>query len=66
MRPTHYLAKVIRTGEVTRVQFLADHYKEAGVSYSPLAGFPELEAYQLLNRWNTRQDAQSVVYGLEY
>jgi hypothetical protein len=49
------------------VAFDADHYKEAGVPFSSLAGMPVLEAFQLINKWNARkerQGRQEIVYYL--
>lgn len=63
MRPTHYLRKTLASGEIARVPFDKSHYDEAGVPFSPLAGVPELEAHQLVNKWNHQTD-QRIVYAL--
>lgn len=64
MRPTHYLAKYLTSGETLSLPFDKSHFDEAGVPFSPMAGMPQLEAYQLINRWNTSQSDQRIVYGI--
>lgn len=65
MRPTHYLRKYLDTGSVERLPFDQSQYKEAGLPFSPLAGVPELEAHQLVNKWNINQNTQTYLYALE-
>lgn len=64
-RPTHFVRKILASGEVQRIAFDRTQYAAVGVPYSPLAGVPELEAYQLVNKWNIQQADQRFVYGLE-
>lgn len=65
MRPTHYLIKNLETEHVSRIPFTRDNFEAMGVPYSPLAGMPELEAYQLINQWNISQHEQQRMYGLD-
>lgn len=65
MRPTHFLRRIVPTGDVQRIPFDSTHYKAAGVGYSPAVGMPTLEAYQLVNKWNVQQIEQKYVYALE-
>jgi len=62
---THVLARDIISGSIKRIQFGKEDYREAGVNYAPLAGLPQLEAYQLVNFWNIRQHSQRYVFALE-
>jgi hypothetical protein len=41
----------------TVLPFSPEHYKEAGMPYSPEAGMPVLEAHQLVNKWNRKTSA---------
>lgn len=64
MRPKTYLAKYLHSNETAVLPFEKAHFDEAGVPFSPLAGMPQLEAFQLINKWNTGQTNQRIVYGL--
>lgn len=46
------------------VQFGPEHYKRAGIPYSPFGGMPVLEAYQLVNDLNRNQSEHQFVYYL--
>lgn len=63
-RPTHYLVRIVATDEVSSVPFSRADFEGAGVPFSPLAGMPQLEAFQLVNKWNVTQPYQQRVYGL--
>lgn len=63
MRPTHYLQKILASGQVDSIPFDASHYSEAGLLPSISAGMPVLEAHQLVNKWNHQTD-QRIVYAL--
>jgi hypothetical protein len=65
MRPTHFLRRVLDTDDVQRIPFDATHYSATGVGYSPAIGMPELEAHQLINKWNVSQAKQRFVYAIE-
>ena len=65
MRPTYYLRKSLKTGDVKRIPFAADDFHEMGVPATLMAGMPELEAFQLLNKRNKNQRQQRFVYILE-
>jgi hypothetical protein len=60
-----YLRKILKTGEVERVAFSAEHYKAVGVPAALYHGLPVLEAHQLINHWNVNQITQEYVYALE-
>lgn len=45
-------------------RFLETHYREAGVSPSLLSGIPQLEALELINKWNRDQVGLHCVYYL--
>jgi hypothetical protein len=64
-RPTYYFQRSLTSGDIHQIAFTSKHYAAVGVPYSPLAGMPELEAYQLINKWNTQQVDQRFVYGIE-
>jgi hypothetical protein len=62
-----YLRKSLRGVDqpVERVPFREAQFKEAGLQFAPSRGMPMLEAFQLINKWNTNQLQQNFVYGLE-
>lgn len=64
MRPTHYLRKFLDSGTVELVPFDSANFQEAGLKPALLAGMPQLEAYQLVNKWNLNQTTQRYVYAL--
>lgn len=45
-------------------RFLETHYREAGVSPSLLSGMPQLEALELINKWNRDQVGLNTIYYL--
>lgn len=45
-------------------KFLETHYREAGVAPSLLSGMPQLEALELMNKWNRDQVGLTCVYYL--
>ena len=64
-RFNRYMRKILKTGKVESLLFDAEHYAQAGLLFSPLAGMPQIEAYELINKWNINQVKQEFVYGLE-
>ncbi len=50
MRPKCYMRAT--DGRAKRMEFEDVHFAEAGVSFSPEAGMPLLEALLLMNKWN--------------
>lgn len=52
MRFQTFTRRILSDGSTEVLEFTPDHYREAGVGYSPAVGMPQLEAYQLVNRWN--------------
>ena len=65
MNKLTYLCKILDSGEIFVASFEPSHFIEAGLQPRSLGGMPVLEAYQLVNRWNTTQVDQRYVYGLE-
>ncbi len=65
MRPITYLRRTLETDSIERLAFEPQHYSAIGIGYSPLAGLPELEAHQLINKMNSNQHIQRFVYTLE-
>lgn len=59
------MRKLISTGEVQRLEFTADHFREAQMAPAPLAGMPLLESFELINKWNRAQHQPQFVYYLE-
>lgn len=55
----------VSTGETEQRPFTPEHFQSMGVAYTPAAGMPLLESYQLVNQWNQSQPLPSYVYGLE-
>jgi hypothetical protein len=45
-------------------RFGPEHYKKAGIPYSPFCGMPVLEAYQIVNDLNRNQAQHQFVYYL--
>jgi hypothetical protein len=45
-------------------RFGPEHYKKAGIPYSPICGMPVLEAYQIVNDLNRNQIEHQFVYYL--
>ena len=50
--------------ETEVIRFGPEHYKKAGIPYSPFGGMPILEAYQLVNDLNRNQSEHHFVYFL--
>lgn len=65
MRHKTYVVKQLWNGEVKRIPFTRVDFDAVGIPFAPLGGMPDLEAYQLVNGWNTSQDVQQRMYGLE-
>jgi hypothetical protein len=65
MRFTHFLRRILSTGEVEKLPFDEPHFQEAGVPASKMSGMPILEAYQLVNKWNVQQGTQRFMFALE-
>lgn len=65
MRYQTFMRRVVGESVPEVCTFGPDHFREAGVSYGTLAGLPQLEAHQLINRWNRNQFETCFVYWLE-
>lgn len=50
-----YFKQSTITGERMYQTFLETHYREAGLSPQKLSGMPQLEAHELVNKWNRDQ-----------
>jgi hypothetical protein len=64
MRFKTFMRRKIGGGKTELLCFGPEHYKKAGIPYSPIGGMPVLEAYQIVNDLNRNQPQQSFVYYL--
>ena len=65
MRFTRFMRRILDNGLTEVVNFGAEHFTEAGLRPALLGGMPQLEAYQLINKWNGGQATPRFVYWLE-
>jgi hypothetical protein len=64
MRFKTFIRRQINDDRTEFVQFGPEHYKKAGIPYSPFGGMPVLEAYELVNDLNRNQSEHQFVYYL--
>jgi len=64
MRFKTYVRRTVSGDQAESVHFGPEHYKKAGIPYSPFSGMPVLEAYQLVNDLNRDQSEHLFVYYL--
>jgi len=64
MRFKTFIRRQINGDRTEFIQFGPEHYKMAGIPYSPFSGMPVLEAYQLVNDLNRNQSQDQFVYYL--
>ena len=64
MRFKTFIGKKLNDDETELFQFGPEHYRRAGVPYSPIAGMPVLEAYEIVNELNRNQTEHQFVYYL--
>lgn len=64
MRFQTFIRRQINGDEDEFCRFGPEHYKKAGIPYSPFSGMPVLEAYQVVNELNRNQSEHQFVYYL--
>lgn len=64
MAYTHYYRKTLDNQVVDCLRFGPEHYAKVGIGYSSLRGIPSIEAFQLINAWNSQQHFTAYVYWL--
>ena len=64
MRFKSFVRKQIDGDQTEFIRFGPEHYKKAGIPYSPFGGMPILEAYQLVNELNRDQSDHQFIYYL--
>lgn len=63
MRYKSYFERILETGEVRELSFGPEQFKTMGLLPVSI-GMPELEALQLINRWNRTQQQVRFLYWL--
>lgn len=64
MRFQTFMRRQIDGNQIELLSFQPEHYKKAGIPYSPFSGMPVLEAYEVVNDLNRRQAGHHFVYYL--
>ena len=64
MRFKSFVRKEVDGDQAEFIRFGPEHYRKAGIPYSPFGGMPILEAYQLVNDLNRDQSDHRFVYYL--
>lgn len=64
MRYKTYKRKNLATGVVTTVHFSESHYTEVGLFPALVGGMAQLEAHQLINKWNSSRSRPKFIYSL--
>lgn len=64
MRFKTFIRKQIDVDRTEFFRFGPEHYRKAGVPYSPFSGMPVLEAYEIVNDLNRNQAEHHFVYYL--
>jgi len=64
MRYKTFKRQNLQTGRVSIVAFSEDHYLQAGLFPSLLGGMAQLEAHQLINKWNAARTVPRFLYTL--
>jgi len=64
MRFQTFMRKQINDDRAELLQFGPEHYRKAGIPYSPFSGMPVLEAYEVVNDLNRTQTEHQFVYYL--
>lgn len=64
MRFKTYIRRQVIDDRAESLHFGPEHYRRAGIPYSPFGGMPVLEAYQLVNDLNRNQSEHQFVYYL--
>jgi hypothetical protein len=64
LRHTHFYRIHVTNGTNELVPFGPEHFQHMGLHYAPMAGMSQLEAYELVNKWNLQHKGEHYVYGL--
>jgi hypothetical protein len=64
MRFKTFTRRKIRGHRTELFTFQPEHYRKAGIPYSPFSGMPVLEAYEIVNDLNRNQAEHQFVYYL--
>jgi hypothetical protein len=64
MRFQTFTRRKINGDRTESLPFEQEHYKKAGIPYSPFGGMPVLEAYEVVNDLNRNQAEHHFVYYL--
>jgi hypothetical protein len=64
MRYLTFTRRQIDGSQIELLPFGPEHYRRAGIPYSPYSGMPVLEAYEIVNDLNQNQAEHQFVYYL--
>jgi hypothetical protein len=64
MRFKTFIRRQISEDRTELFRFEQEHYRKAGIPYSPFSGMPVLEAYEIVNDLNRNQAEHQFVYYL--
>jgi hypothetical protein len=64
MRFQTFTRRQIDGSRIELFPFGPEHYRKAGIPYSPCSGMPVLEAYEIVNDLNQNQAEHQFVYYL--
>jgi hypothetical protein len=64
MRFQTFTRRKIDEDRTESLAFQQEHYRKAGIPYSPCGGMPVLEAYEIVNDLNRNQAEHQFVYFL--
>jgi hypothetical protein len=64
MRFQTFTRRKIDEDRTESLPFQQEHYRKAGIPYSPCGGMPVLEAYEIVNDLNRNQAEHQFVYFL--
>jgi hypothetical protein len=59
-----FTRRQINGDRIELFRFEQEHYRKAGIPYSPLSGMPVLEAYEIVNDLNRNQVEHQFIYYL--
>ncbi len=64
MRFQTFIRRQIDGDRTELFPFRPEHYRKAGIPYSPISGMPVLEAYEIVNNLNRNQTEHQFVFYL--
>lgn len=64
MRFQTFIRRQISDNRTELLRFGPEHYRKAGIPYSPFSGMPVLEAYEIVNDLNRNQAGHQYVFYL--